>query len=312
MQKDTNIIEIAEEVFTLPTLEQVLKYLDHSYYLDEVNQGDKFSNEELASAFQSKEWYSLEATDGDNYEAIKFAIQTLKDETLSPLFDDNDESMEEFFDDNDEEIRDAIHERNQSDPTGDLLKNSGNLPLRMTVTSNFEVSDTKFYPMEYDGYFRDLLDFLQINPQDAKKELLRYDYKVVGRWPNKPKRNPIVNFDKKFIEELNNNSGNSSRWVFLAEIDIKKWLNADSKVVTVPKGTQCGLFDNWAGSGSVIECETVRSFTTTLPVQQYGKSKYDTLGTSPDVPQKDGGNGYCTSEVFGGGCFDYAELTTSP
>ena len=185
------------------------------------------------------------------------------------------ERMEDF-------IRDLCHDRDDSTPLKDMLRNTGTQEVMAILWSNEEglrsAYDNSRYGYRYEGYFKTVLDTLQLNPAQVKKALLANNEKVSGTWPNRAKRNPYVDL-KNFMVELENTCSQCNHLTFIGLVDLAKLENFTDGAV-IPAGNCCGFFDPACGSGSVMEVELLRDFK--LDTRIHGDNSYDKFGLHLD------------------------------
>jgi hypothetical protein len=115
------------------TLENVKKLLNKKYELVYIDYRDSLDESlpEIQQAIQSQdysfldnaidEYWPMESRDS----SIDYILNELKDE-ISREFEIEEEDAEFFIDDNREELSLEIEERDESDPLGDLLRNTNN------------------------------------------------------------------------------------------------------------------------------------------------------------------------------------------
>lgn len=165
----------------------------------------------------------------------------------------------EIFEDDEYEIHDWISEHDTSNPIRDLCRNS-RYAARIVQHSNHDcwVPPYDMGFIAYDGVFKEVVDMLALNPAEVKKHLCKWaDCK--GRWPNRPKRNPIV--DAKRFSDCCLNNPNYGLWGFFGMVKGGFLYENNFQVYpkdVIPKGTVCGWCNWWNGGGSLDLIETIR------------------------------------------------------
>ena len=220
------------------------------------------------------------------------------------------EEVEEMVEEKDEEIREILYDRNREEPgiLEQLLKNTSDIELRITRYSNYECIGSWWLissgHIEYNGYMKQLIDALNLNPAIVKKEFIEREVNIAGRFPDKKDRDgeEYVSYDD-FIAELMNMTSGVNQLVVLAKIDARDIVTlAEAKYVTIPRGNTCGMFDTCNGGGSMLVMTLLRDM-----VIKIGKiprqSRYDAW--SIEVENFAGSAGcYTIRDVYGrGGMF---------
>jgi len=288
-----------EQVKALLPTKVSLYYVDYNSNLDE-------HMELFEECLETKSFDPIDGKIDDWYcDSPHYAIGELNEELLRDMCDEFEieedeaaEIMEEFFDD----IRDHYHDNDDSNVLKDLLRNTSDIPVRITMYSNFDCINSHWFETQYNNcyeyketYFGAMVDALQLNPKDVKQMLIKQGYKPRGQWTNKPNRDPLVTL-KDFWQELQNSSCGANNLVFVGEISAMELYNNNFNVtkITVPKGNSCGLYSSFQGGGSVIEMELQRAFE--IDLSKHGATKYDKYGLNIDYR---GGSGYSINEAYG-------------
>lgn len=180
---------------------------------------------------------------------------------------------EKFFEENEEAIKNEIYNRDDSEPLKDLLRNTGKIPVRVELLSNYDCINSHWlessggYSYE-ESYFGDMVDTLNLNPYKVKKMLLEQGEKVTGKFPNKRSRNSKEQVSyEQFYEELENSCCGANLLTYLATVDVQKLVDANFNLseIIIPKGNKCGLYSSMQGGGSLMEmelCEDVKLHLT--------------------------------------------------
>ncbi|GHV18449.1 hypothetical protein FACS1894169_15130 [Bacteroidia bacterium] len=170
---------------------------------------------------------------------------------------------EKFFEENAEGIKEAIYGRDDSNPLKDLLGNTGKIPVRVELLSNYDCINSHRLESSggysYEGsYFGDMVDALNLNPAKVKEVLTGRGEKTTGKFPDKCSRNgkEQVSYEQFYIE-LENSCCGANLLTYAATIDLQKLYEADFNLpeVIIPKGNACGLFSSMQGGGSLMEME---------------------------------------------------------
>ena len=172
------------------------------------------------------------------------------------------------------------------------------VPVRLTLYSNYDCMNSAWLEsqggIEYDGYLKDAIDFLKLNPAKLKLEFIRTGYQVIGRWPNKRERDDreLIEYSE-FISEFANTASSANLLTILGTLNLLDvYKNPNPKRVFIPKGANVGFFDSTYGGGSMFEATTKRDVWMKLGPRK-GKSEYDSLDIDPDI------DSYNTRDVYG-------------
>lgn len=148
----------------------------------------------------------------------------------------------------------------------------------------------------YDSYFKDILEVLNLCPQKMKQALVSRGYSTTGRFPTFKSRHgkELVDYDQ-LVVELENNSSPGNLTIPIS-IDLYEWYqyhNGDEfkGKIKVSKGSTLGIFCDWLGGGSMIETELKEDFVVDL-----SKRLRDGYGRWVSVPDS---SGYSMKEVYG-------------
>ena len=229
------------------------------------------------------EWNLFDA----EMESIDYILREL------PLTDEEREWLEEW--DNRQLIEEEIQNRDNSTYIKDVIKNTDDMPVRLHLFSNYDCmnSDYSMTPYQYDWYFKDMIDALNLNPRKVAERL--WDKADdLSNYPDMPERdgNEYISYDDLAVELANScGSCNLLTFVWLLDVsDIKDGITT----VTIPKWNCCGLFDKDTGSWSLIECKLLRDFTVKLSTPIEWKTQHDTYELYIDR----GGIWYSIGEVY--------------
>ena len=209
--------------------------------------------------------------------------------------------VEKFFQKYEEEIKDTIVERDNYEPIKDLLRNTGEILVRIELVSNYDCINSHWlesssgYSYE-ETYFGDMIDALNLNPYKVRRILLEHDVKVFGKFPNKRSRNgkEQVSYEQ-FFEELANSCCGANLLTYKAKVDFEELYNANFNIseIIIPKGNTCGLFSSMQGGGSFIWMELKEDVKIHL-TKEKGNYPYFRLEL-----EQNGRNCYSIKQVYG-------------
>ena len=175
----------------------------------------------------------------------------------------------------------------------DLLRNEGLFPdvsmsfesvlnhsvkRHVVLFSNYDCMNSNWlenqqgYDWENESYFTDLVDFLQLDPGSLWDAMNGRFNIPDAPWKLLFNRDPMVDMDS-FINELSNSCGAANLFIIPVELEARQLALGEPKTIRIYKGTRCGLFDAYTGSGSLLECEFIR--TVDIALGQYGETEYD-------------------------------------
>lgn len=228
--------------------------------------------------------------DDEKCRSIDEIIDKIQSECVKKGFSETETIQ--FIKDNREEIEDAITYRDDSDVLGELMKNTGNVPVRVEMLSNYDCINSHWLESHggyiYPGsYFGDMVDALNLNPAKVKRFLSEKGVTVYGRCPDKKSRDgkEQVSYEDFYRELLNSCSG-ANLLTYIGTISLKElYYSGFSPVtVTIPKGNCCGIFSSMYGGGSVLGMKLRQDVTLELKTENYHgyrlvlenpRSKYD-------------------------------------
>jgi len=252
--------------------------LSFNDFVDEIY--SKLENWLIQSSDISVEQYTKE---------IEIALENAPDMKLD---------AEAVADDLNDFIRDMLHDRDDSTPVTDLIRNTGTQPLRVEMHSNWEGLDSGYnlwrYGVAYDEYLKHIIDVLNLNPARLKKLLLACNIKCTGAWPNRKYREgkEYVQYED-LVSEMANTTSGCNRLTFVGLFNVGSLENYKGKI-TFPKGNCVGFFDSWNGAGSMIEMELLRPLTIDFNKAQYGETEYDSFNAYLDNTKS-----YSIDSVYG-------------
>lgn len=276
-------LEKEEEPEPLPTLEDVIGKLSEKTYLYEIGRGDEIDLVTQGEAFEKhmeedRGWEPLEEM-MDGWEPNEDWWANTSFEKFEDRFED-DAAFEEWKESLWDEVLEEVRERDCSTPIKDLLKNSKDLMVRVSLGCDMPPAlYVDFY--EYSDELREVIDGLNINPAEFKRVALEMGLECRGRWPKK-NRTGVVN-PKFLIREMLNTSYFSALTI-LVKVDIYAMLQSGKKEFVADKGCIVGFHNSSCGSSSPFDAELLADL-------KLGKN----WSFTPDTK----GHGYSTHEVFG-------------
>lgn len=184
---------------------------------------------------------------------------------------------EKFFEESGDEIRMAIHDRDDSDPLKDLLRNTSKIPVRVEMFSNYDCINSHW--LESSGgysyeasYFGDMVDALNLNPCKVRQVLLEHGEIAVGKFPNKRSRNgkELVSYEQ-FYDELLNSCCGANLLTYMATVDVSELYGAEFNLseIIIPKGNKCGIYSSMQGGGSLMAMELKEDVKLNLIRENY-------------------------------------------
>lgn len=225
------------------------------------------------------------------YDSQSISIGEIEKEVREALGDDFDDDSVDVP----ELVRDLCYERDDSTPVKDLLRNTSSIPVRVSLHSNYDSLESYWSASQgglcYDGYLKDAIDALRLNPAKLKQAMLARDVPHFGRWPNRPSRDgkEFVKYEQ-FLEEFENTTSGGNLLTVVALLDAEDLLKAPFKKIRIPKGNNCGFFAPWPGAGSCIEAELLQDME--IELKSGGHDRWV-------IHVDKGGNGYSMDDVYG-------------
>lgn len=219
------------------TMKDVLDRLDKSYELIYVDYRESLDNnlDAVQNAIQNQEKYLIDEAVGlwewyiDSSDAsVDQIINNLKESLLSDFDEDEDGEIEAFIDEHIDEIREAIQDRDVSNPLEDLLRHTSDTPVFFDL--GIDVEDTTFMD-EVD--FRDTM-------KTVKKAL---KIKLSDR-----------TFDSS-LTILLQQASYGGRLVVYFTGDVSELLDLNGANVVTFENPMIAVVDHWNGSGDSAELD---------------------------------------------------------
>lgn len=170
----------------------------------------------------------------------------------------------------------------------DLIRNSRSVNCRVQLYSNYDCINSNWYVESSGGYtyeesyFGALVDVLNLNPSKVKKAFEARNIKCAGKFPNKKSRDgkEYVDYTKLAIEMENNSC--TGLLAIVCKIDLMDVVeNGMPMKFIIPKGNNCGIYSDFQGGGSMIECELIRDME--IDTAKRGDTEFDHFSLMPDT-----------------------------
>ena len=219
-------------------MKMVIGLMDAHYSLSYVDYRENLNSnlDVIAKCFDVKNCDALfEDIDEWYYDQrYSLAIEVMK-ELKSMLLDIGYKEckVENFFEENEDEIKNAIVDRDNSEPIKELLRNTGKIPVRIELISNYDCINSHWFESSAgysyeNSYFGDMIDALNLNPCKVSKLLHEKGVKVFGKFPDKRSRNgkEQVSYEQ-FFEEIENSCSGTNLLTYIATVDVEELYNAN-------------------------------------------------------------------------------------
>lgn len=275
---------------------------------DEYNLVEPWGDDELPvdifkKMLEKKSIYPLTEADVYSDTLREASISATKECFENAGFDTDDQNemfQERIYDELWDEVRCTIEERNKS-PEKKLFLQSrihGFVQLGSNYDCWIDIWDAGGLWYE-ESAMQGILAVLSLNPRKIKEEALKQGIAAKGRWPNYPGREgkEVVKYDT-FVKSLRE-CPNYGNWSFFGTFDMQALWDAgmDADKLTIPSGTDCGMFNNWNGGGTLFFCKTIREISL-KEIEHRQKPYSDTYHVRIDEGNKQD-YGYPPSSVYG-------------
>ncbi len=283
--------EVEDKRKRIGLFKSIEKYVKENYDLElywDYNQ--ELSIEQIAKLIESEDGY-FEIYDELFERNLDYIIE-LEDKAIEEVKEHFKKDLEALGfnpDDIDEAIREHCYVKTNIDS---LIKNTGPVPIRVTLFSNYDGFDSTYPYWDMTDHFKQIVDVLCLNPKSIKQEFVRVGITPKGSWPDLKYRNgkELVKYDQ-FIEELINPTTHYNFLTFIGQLSVYGIKNKITRI-RIPAGNSCGLFDSCNGAGSLMEMELLRDFE--IDLTKKGKSEYDYFRLEIDEANK-----YGIKETYG-------------
>ncbi len=206
---------------------------------------------------------------------VREIMDNLKDDCMNEGFDEC--TVEAFIDKYRAEISETIYGRDDSEVIGELLKNTGDIPVRIEMLSDFDCINSHWLESQggyiYPGsYFGEMVDALNLNPVKVKRYLAGKGVTVHGRCPDRKSRDgrEQVSYED-FYRELLNSCCGANLLTYIGTVRLEDLYDSGFSpvTVTVPKGNYCGIFSSIFGGGSLLDMKLRHDVTLELKTTDY-------------------------------------------
>jgi hypothetical protein len=188
------------------------------------------------------------------------SLNDLMDEIRDEIFlsydykEDNELTREE----NEDKLWEGVEEE-----VKEYIKGTNEIPIRISIHSNWDIINSHWFENQCgysykDNYLQTMIDVLNLNPYKVGELLKQREYNVIDDFTNLKEREGEEKISyEDFITELENNccGGNIT---FLCYVSLEDLIRKDFKLnkITIPAECICGIFNSFAGGGSVMKIET--------------------------------------------------------
>ena len=287
--------------------EDILAYVENHKIEIDFDYRDTLSDKQIEKLFSNKRIIEGLYEIGESIMESNLDYQSdleyeLVKEVIKEFELDEDSYEHDKYEDFIEEVKQLVYDNLEVNYDFDSLLKDTDVNVVAVLYSNYDCQSSNYcstYSYE-PSYFQDMIDFLNINPQEFKK-LAKGRLALSGNFPNiKSRTGKSVVDINSFIRELENNSS-PSLFIFVNRMSAKEAIDLLSvqekdnpkQYLTVKKGTMCGLFCHWQGGGSMMECEVIQDSM----IKTY-KDKY----TYVELDEEHVRHSYTLSQVYG--CYD--------
>lgn len=241
--------------FAIPSLEEVINLFDKSYTLVYVDYRDSLDNnlEEIQKAIHKQDMsYIWESTDDWVMDAQIYGLDSALDELkkeIKSTFDLESWQAEAVIEKYMDEIKEEIYNRDDSDVTHDLLRNTANPVCYYDTGYEVEEQTWCLDEKEFNNYIKEIKKVLKIKISDTT-------------------------FDKELRELLANASYGGKLVVYFMG-DIENLLSIKKNGFTRIRfdGAEVALVDHWNGSGHNVFIKHKFSFPLDVEKIIFDKTK---------------------------------------
>lgn len=262
------------------TLSRIRSLMEKTYTLARVDSGDNLAGHLglVRVCLNAGSGDALRAAAADWYEpfragAAERAVEVLRNRCVERGYAAED--VDCFFSIHGDRLREEIYVRDISDPLRELIRNTGDIPVRVEMVSNYDCINSHWLESS-DGYgyretyFGDMVDALNLNPARVKTLMAGYGERMTGRFPARSLRNgrEQVSYEE-FYREIVNSCCGANMLTYVAVVSLEALFDADFRPheIIVPKGNFCGLYSSEQGGGSLLEMTLLRNVTLRLGVK---------------------------------------------
>lgn len=200
------------------------------------------------------------------YERLDVIQNCLEEKNSNSLKDllveirDNIFFSHEYEEENEDKLFEEVEEE-----VNEYIKGTNEIPIRVSIHSNWDMLNSQWLENQSgysykDNYLKTMIDVLNLNPYKVGELLEDKEYKVIDNFTNLKEREGEEKVDyEDFITELENDSCGGCL-TFLGYISLEGLIEKDFKInkITIPTGCSCGIFNSFAGGGSLMEIATTK------------------------------------------------------
>jgi hypothetical protein len=166
----------------------------------------------------------------------------------------------EYEEDNEDKLWEEVEEEIK-----EYIKGTNEIPIRVSIHSNWDMLNSQWLENQSgysykDNYLKTMIDVLNLNPYKVGELLKEKEYKVIDNFTNLKEREGEEKISyEEFITELENDSCGGCL-TFLGYISLEDLIEKEFKInkITIPTGCSCGIFNSFAGGGSLMEIKTTK------------------------------------------------------
>lgn len=276
-QVKVTLEDIKAEVLKYVADNPVEMYYDYDWddKLSEDNIKNIFKNTSSAEKIQDAVW----SVENDINEYNMDYIDDCIDSMVENILEEHDIDKYDYENDDLEEgIRELVRENYIFNMNMDSLLSKSTVNVVATMHSNYDCLASNWSEERSGGYiykesyFKDMIDFLNINPAEFKKKVIERNNseigqrcttpRVQGSFPNLKHRTgkELISIESLLVELENNSS--PSCFIFILEMTVDEAIELfkskeKAKYLKVGAGTMCGIYSNWEGGGSFLECDVI-------------------------------------------------------
>lgn len=181
-----------------------------------------------------------------------------------------------------------------------LLKNTKNIPVRITLYSNYDCINSHYFEQSSGGYgnvqtyFGHMVKELKLNPAKVKEKFIAHGDKMYGKWQNIPQRNGKEYVDYgQFYVEMENQCCGACNLIIVGLMNLRDFIKGKPKEIIIPKGNYVGMYSTMNGGGSPIETPLLRDMK--IDLTKKFPTQYDYWRLETDTPNW----GYTINNAYG-------------
>ena len=165
-------------------------------------------------------------------------------------------------------IRDWCQENNTFNPLDQLIKNTNDINVRIMMSSTYDCGmSNHLHNGEYtyeESFFGSAIDWLGLNPQEVKKNLIARWYECYWKRPTK-KRKAMITVDDFLNEHTETTAWRLPSFAWrMSLLDIYENGGIEWATITVNKNSNFGLHNDRVGTCSMYDSKTIEDFDIVL------------------------------------------------